>query len=363
MKLNVVLSGGESRSYEVMCESGLHRRLDRIIKDLSRGRRVFCVWDRFVHGLWGHRCLTATESIVWDASEQNKKLSAVEELARELVRRGADRHSLLVAVGGGVTGDVVGFLASIYMRGIPVVQIPTTLVAQVDSSVGGKTGVDLPEGKNLLGTFHQPLWVGIDPDFLQTLSEENFREGMAEVIKTAWIGDADLVRFLLDNSDDILRRRADVMAHVVFRCVEIKAGIVMEDEKEGGVRKVLNLGHTFGHAVERISNYTINHGHAVAMGLICAGILGRQLGYLDREHLNMLKDLLSAYGLPTGLPSEYSPDKMMSVFQADKKKVGNSLVFVIPGPPGKVIWKTIEDKKLIDEVIRLAQKIGKIYLT
>lgn len=356
MKLNLTLSAEGLRSYEIWCESGLHRRFHEIIGVLSKGRRIFCVWDRRVYKIWGSRCMAGCEALVWDASEQNKRLSVVEELARELVRRGADRHSILVALGGGVTGDVVGFLASIYMRGIPVIQIPTSLVAQVDSSVGGKTGVDLPEGKNLLGTFHQPLWVGIDPDFLQTLPEETFREGMAEVIKTAWIGDAELVRFLLENGEDICKRKADVMGSVIFRCVEIKARIVMEDEKESGIRKVLNLGHTFGHAIERISNYTISHGDAVAMGLRCAGLLGRQLGYMSREHLNLLETLLSRYGLPLFVPSEYSPDEIVSLFSSDKKKMSDSLVFVIPGAPGHVTWQTLEDKELIAKVIKLAQE-------
>jgi 3-dehydroquinate synthase len=289
--------------------------------------------------------------IVWEAKETAKNLATVEKLASELVVRGADRSSLLVAVGGGVTGDVVGFLASIYMRGIPFVQVPTTLVAQVDSSIGGKTGVDLPAGKNLVGTFYQPLWVAIDPEFLTTLPDHVVAEGMAEVIKTAWIGDAHLVEILESHRDEIKGRNLQILTEVVSRCARVKADIVMRDETEGGLRRVLNLGHTFGHAIEKASDYTISHGEAVAIGCVCAARLSLLLRKIDETIFCRLITLFETYGLPTMIPSELKTENIISALYADKKKKDKTLTFVLPLTPGGVELFKTDDLSVMKNVL------------
>lgn len=355
MKVRVSLAPDEDRSYEIWCERGLHRHLRDIIEDFSGGRRILCLWDKRMHKAWSDKCGIPFENLVWDASEERKNLTTVAELARELVRQEIDRHSLLVAIGGGVTGDVVGFLASIYMRGIPVIQIPTTLLAQVDSSVGGKTGVDLPEGKNLVGTFHQPVWVGIDPEFLSTLPEDIFRQGMAEVIKTAWIGGISFVHFLLERNEEICRRDPDVMTEVIGRCVSIKAQIVMEDEKESGLRRILNFGHTFGHALERVSGYKLPHGDAVAMGCRCAAILATMLGCMEPEDQKLLESIITLYGLPMVIPSEYQTFDIIDAFYADKKRSQDDLIFILPERPGEISCRVVNDLTILHKVVEQAK--------
>jgi len=215
---------------------------------------------------------------LFDDRESSKKLSTVEEITRGLVRAGADRKSLVIAVGGGVVGDVVGFAAASYLRGVALLQVPTTVVAQVDSAVGGKTGVNLPEGKNLVGAFYPPRRVLVDPEVLSSLPEREFRGGLAEVIKYGVIRDASLFCFLEENIGAILRREADALEQIIRRSIEIKANVVSRDEKESGLREILNYGHTFAHALEAVTHYRrYQHGEAVAWGLMCAALLGHEL--------------------------------------------------------------------------------------
>jgi len=354
MNVKVVLKGSEDRCYEVHCSAGLRHFFVEQIEKIHPGKRLFCIWDERVYKTWKDSSLGELENLTWRSSEERKNLSTVETLGRKLVKRGLDRGSVLIAVGGGVTGDVVGFLASIYMRGIPVVQIPTTLVAQVDSSVGGKTGVDLPEGKNLLGTFHQPSWVGIDPEFLTTLPDNFFYQGMAEVIKTAWLGDEELVEMLRNQHDQIKARQLKVLEEIVYKCVSVKARIVMADERESNVRRVLNLGHTFGHAVEQASNYSIPHGYAVAIGMRCAGLLSLELGKMSPEDFATLEWLLKIYNLPVQIPEELSITKILSGFYSDKKKRGSDLIFILPERPGRTSIYTTKDLKLVEKALKKA---------
>jgi 3-dehydroquinate synthase len=254
----------------------------------------------------------------------------VESLARELVRAGADRGTVLVAVGGGVTGDVVGFLASIYMRGVPVFQVPTTLLGQVDSSIGGKTGVDLPEGKNLLGTFYQPSCIWMDPRFLRTLPPELFRQGMAEVIKTAMIGDADLWTFLEGESESIHGRDPESLHRVVEACARFKASVVEADETESGRRRILNFGHTVGHAIERVTGFEMAHGDAVSVGMVAACRLSVALGYLNARDAERLEKLCAGWDLPVRVPVRMDAARILKAIQADKKRVAGDLHFILP---------------------------------
>src|SRR5207248_586602 len=234
---------------------------------------------------------------LFDDAESAKHLGTVEHMARSLCRAGADRKSLIIAVGGGVVGDVAGFVAASYLRGVALVHIPTTLVAQVDSSIGGKTGVNLPEGKNLVGAFYPPRLVVTDPDLLRSLPPREFRGGLAEVIKHAVIADALMFARLEKDMDKILRRDRDVLGSLVPRNVQIKARVVSRDERESGLREILNFGHTFAHALESVTHYRrYQHGEAVAWGMVAAAFLGHEIGLTPAEDVSRIVSLVCRLG-------------------------------------------------------------------
>jgi len=343
MKYTISLPGSPPDVSEVIVGEGLLEGLPGRVDEAVEGRSAYWIWDERVWTLWGEKVaafgwpdLASGRVILFSGSERNKRLLAVEELARQLARRGADRTSALVAVGGGVTGDVTGFLASIYVRGIPHLQVPTTLLAQVDSSIGGKTGVDLPEGKNLLGTFYQPRSIWMDPQFFETLPEEEFRQGMAEVIKTAMIGDEVLWEYLEQKSDAVKRRESEALIRIVSSCCLLKAKVVEADEKEAGLRRILNLGHTVGHAIERLSDYRTPHGDAVSMGMIVSARLAVRFGAFPEDDLMRLERLCSIWGLPVRLPKAFTPEEILSALKTDKKWIGGTLHFIVPVRIGEV---------------------------
>ena len=360
--LTISLPGTSPRDSTVTIGVGLMSRVPEQLGSILENRSIYWIWDSRVWELWHKRLaslgwplVNARGQIHFDACEANKRLSAIEDLARQLVKAGADRGSVLVAVGGGVTGDVVGFLASIYMRGIPHIQIPTTLLAQVDSSVGGKTGVDLPEGKNLLGTFHQPTAVWIDPQFVETLPPREFRQGMAEVIKMALLGDEDLWSHLQDHAQEIKQAGSAALTHTIASCCRLKASVVAADEKEAGHRRVLNLGHTVGHALERLTDYQMLHGDAVAIGLNSAARLAVRLGWFSRETLMRLEELCREWQLPTRLPPECAPDAILSAIKSDKKCLDGKLHFILPLRIGAVIERSDLDMEELKRVLQEQQ--------
>jgi 3-dehydroquinate synthase len=259
--------------------------------------------------------------------EQFKTLATVAELYQELVAAGLDRRSPIIALGGGVLGDTAGFAAASYLRGVPLVQIPTTLLAMVDSSVGGKTGVDLPQGKNLVGAFKQPELVMIDPAVLTTLPDEEWRAGLAEVVKHGVIDDPELFASL---------ERADYeLTWLLERAIRVKIRVVEADPFEQGRRAVLNLGHTFGHAFEQLSDFALRHGYGVAIGLVCAARLATHLGYCAGSTTERIITLLERLRLPTRLPP-HSPDAVWAAMATDKKRQGNRLRFILPRAIGQV---------------------------
>ena len=344
MRLTINLPEIPPRTSEVFIEEGQLKRLPESLEEHLEGRRAFWIWDGKVWDEWGERLTDggwpgqdSGNVLLFEASEANKHLQAVEELASRLVEAGADRGSALVAVGGGVTGDVVGFLASIYMRGIPHYQVPTTLLAQVDSSIGGKTGVDLPEGKNLIGSFQQPRVTWMDPLILETLSRDEFRQGMAEVIKTAMIGDEVLWKYLESHGDAIGKKETESLLRIISACCILKARVVELDEREAGHRRVLNLGHTIGHALERVSGYQMRHGDAVAIGLVAATRMSVQLGRFPAADLTRLVRLCTDWGLPVKIPRAFAPDEVMGALEADKKRIGKKLHFILPVRIGEVV--------------------------
>ena len=266
---------------------------------------------------------------LFDDAESAKNLATVEKISRMLVRAGADRRALLVAIGGGVVGDVSGFAAASYLRGVALVQVPTTLVAQVDSAIGGKTGVNLTEGKNLVGAFYPPRLVLADPEALKTLPDREFRGGLAEVIKYGAIADARLFAFLEANMDAILEREAGALEHVIRRSIEIKAYVVGKDEKESGLREILNFGHTFGHALESVTRYKrFQHGEAVAWGMMCAGLLGHEVAGTSGDAVSRMVALVRKMGPLPAWP-KVSNGQLIRAMHADKKARNGKLRFVL----------------------------------
>jgi 3-dehydroquinate synthase len=261
--------------------------------------------------------------------ESAKNLRTLESVSRSLVKSGADRKSLLVAVGGGVVGDVAGFAAAIYLRGIALVQVPTTLVARVDSSIGGKTGVNLSEGKNLVGAFYPPRLVLIDPKLLRTLPNREFRGGLAEVIKHGIIADAKMFAYLEKNMEKVLRRDRAALDYLIPRNAEIKARVVSRDERESGLREILNFGHTFAHALESVMKYRrYQHGEAVAWGMIAAAFLGHELGLTRSDDVSRIVALVRCLGPLPAWP-RVPAATLLNAMRSDKKSRSGILRFVL----------------------------------
>ncbi len=272
--------------------------------------------------------------------ETSKQLDVIASMYDQMVQMQADRQTLVIAVGGGVIGDAAGFLAATYARGLPFLQIPTTLLADVDSSVGGKVGVNHPHAKNLIGAFHQPMGVIIDTTVLQTLPDREYRAGLAEVVKYGVILDADFFSYLEQHAQAINQRNPDALRKIIARSCRLKADVVEQDEFERtGQRAALNYGHTFGHAFEALSGYgQLLHGEAVAIGMIYASRLAERMGRISAQETQRQRELLDAFGLPTRLPEEIvlSPEEILECMRLDKKSKAGRLRFVLPNRIGQV---------------------------
>jgi len=330
-----------SARYEVYAGSGLLEtltpRIDKAVGRLahSRGnaRRVFVLTSPAIWALWSERFLRsfAEEPIVLflEPGEKHKTIRSVEQLLREMIKGGGDRGSLLIAFGGGIVGDVGGFVASIFMRGIPYVQVPTTFLAQVDSSVGGKVGVNLPEGKNLVGSFHHPRAVFADIGVLGTLPDRELRAGLMESVKAGIIRDRSLLRFMEEHADAVLGRDAKALERVIAASIRMKAGVVNKDERESGLRMILNFGHTVGHALEQVTGYkAMLHGEAVGWGMVAALALARRRGTISGAQMERMERLIYGYGpLP---PLDLRAAKVVAATGADKKNIGGVRRFVLP---------------------------------
>jgi 3-dehydroquinate synthase len=267
--------------------------------------------------------------------ERTKNLHSIARLYSAFVQAGLDRKSLIVAVGGGVLGDMAGFAAASYLRGIAFVQVPTTLLAQVDASVGGKTGVDLPEGKNLVGAFHQPLAVVVDTDTLRTLPRRELRAGLAEVIKYGIIYDDAFFAAIARSIPALLRREANALTSAIARSCAIKADVVGQDETEQGLRAILNFGHTVGHALEAVTRYRrYKHGEAVAIGMVSACLIGEQVGITPASVTGEVTRVLELAGLPVAFPADIAADAILEAAQRDKKTVSGRLRFVLASKIG-----------------------------
>lgn len=333
----------DERSYEIVIGKGILPFLGERVCLFDFSRRIAVVSNPLIFSLCGEPVMASLKEAGHDPlpvlipdGEEYKDYFWSYHLLTDLLRHGLDRKSCLVALGGGVIGDITGFAASVYMRGISFVQIPTTLLAQVDSSVGGKTGVNHPMGKNMIGTFHQPRLVWVDCCTLATLPPRELRSGLAEVIKYGVIWDGALFRFLEEHRDSILRADPDTLAWIIKRCCEIKAEVVSRDERESGLRALLNYGHTVGHALEAETGYAaFLHGEAVAIGMHLEAEFAHAMGLLTRDEATTIRLLLEAYGLPWQLPRGSSAERLISLMALDKKAEGGALTIVLPREIGK----------------------------
>ncbi len=318
-----------ARSYNIIVVSGL---VDSLSEHLPRGNNAI-VTTPIIHELYGEKVADAIgehKLILVPDGEDAKQWTVLEKLLGDLLDAGLDRGSTIIALGGGTVGDLAGFASSIYMRGINIIQIPTTLLSMVDSSIGGKTAVNHPRGKNLVGSFHQPSMVLIDPMFLDTLPRREIRSGLAEVIKYGVINDVQLFEKLESSSIESCD-----MEDIIARCVETKARYVERDEQDReGIRAALNFGHTVGHAVEKLSDHEVSHGEGVAMGMVAASLIAKEHGLLDESDYHRLITLLENTGLPTRIPSLNIRD-MMTVMHKDKKALDGDIKFILPTGIGR----------------------------
>jgi len=335
MKIKRIPVKSSAGSYEVVAGAGVIKYAAREIATLGKFSSLHVVSSPKVwraigkHVQRGLRISKRDALHLFDDAESAKNLRSVEHITRSLSRGGADRQSLVIAVGGGVVGDVVGFAAASYLRGVKLVHVPTTLVSQVDSSTGGKTGVNLPEGKNLVGAFYPPQLVLTDPDLLSTLSDREFRGGLAEVIKHAVIADAEMFAILEGDFDRVLQRDRDALAHLIPRNVQIKAHVVSRDERESGLREILNYGHTFAHALESVTKYgRYQHGEAVAWGMMAAAFLGHEIGLTRADDVSRIVALTRRLGPLPPWPS-VSSATLIDAMRSDKKTRAGVLRFVL----------------------------------
>ncbi len=345
-KITVHASG----TYDILIDKGSLGNIGRILKERFKPCTIAILSDDKVFPLYGKNVTDAIEAAGFRTvshlipnGEQSKTLDNVTAFIDCMVKAQVTRTDMVLALGGGVVGDMAGFAAAIYLRGIPYIQVPTTLLAAVDSSVGGKTAVDISAGKNLVGAFHQPALVYLDTDTLGTLDPAVLRDGFAEVLKYGIILDSKLFDTVAvpDSSD---------LTKVIARCVEIKRDVVEQDEFDKGLRGLLNFGHTFGHAIEKLSGFTITHGSAVARGMIIAAKVARVYGFTD--YTDVITKAVKDYGFETGCP--YSADELYSVILSDKKRSGADITLVLP----KEIGACTLEKMPAGQVLELMKKAG-----
>jgi 3-dehydroquinate synthase len=342
-KITIQIPVSPKRSYDILIGISLESAAADIAKKFT-GSNCFIITDSNVYRLYGkqfakylRRCGMKADLIYFKAGEGSKNRETKEYLEDQMLKKGVRRNSIIVALGGGVVGDIAGFTAATINRGIPFIQIPTTLLSQVDSSVGGKVAVDHPLGKNLIGAFYQPARVYIDPLTLNTLSDYEYRNGLSEVVKYGAILDKNFFSYLERNWAKISRRDIQTLIYIIERCCALKTKVVEKDEREKSYRRVLNFGHTLGHAIELSSNYKIPHGSAVSIGMVLETELAQRIGILKRDSVHYIMALLMLFGLPTRLPVDLKKSVIISAAQRDKKAIGSKINYTLISNIGKGI--------------------------
>lgn len=339
----VKLKKTEDKSYEIFIDRNILKNIPSELKKIKLAHSYAIISDSNVANIYGKKLLDQfirsglkTHLIYFPAGEISKNRGTKVTIENKMLKLGLARDSAIVALGGGVVGDVAGFVAATYNRGIPYIQVPTTLVACVDSSIGGKTGIDTPSGKNLIGAFHQPWRVYIDVDTLATLEKKEIREGLAEIIKYGVIIDETLFRSIDNQIDKIFSHNPELLISIIKRCCEIKGSIVEKDERELNLRKILNFGHTVGHAIEKAHDYKMSHGEAISMGMVIEGRIALNLGVFGRSDFERLVTVLRKAGLPTRLPRLADLKMMIDAMKLDKKSRGGHIEMVLPAKIGEM---------------------------
>ncbi len=356
-KLNVKYEG--KPCYNIRVESSFSSLEKSLREDLDNLQRKVCiVTDSHVAALYldeiASICgdlFSKVISFVFPAGEASKNMDTVQKLYLSLIENHFDRGDLLIALGGGVVGDLTGFAAATYLRGIDFLQIPTTLLAQVDSSIGGKTGVDFQQYKNMVGAFHMPRMVYMNTATLNTLPAEQFSSGMAEIIKHGLIRDEAYYRWISDHREGICGLDPELLEKMIYRSCQIKGSVVEEDPKEKGVRAHLNFGHTVGHAVEKLSDFRLSHGYSVALGMKAAAYLSKKLGYLSGEDISEMLSVFASFGLPVSLPLEEDSREILQATKSDKKMAGKQIKFIILTAVGTAqIYREFTDEDLLEAI-------------
>ncbi len=348
-------------SYKITIANDSISDMGNQLKKLNLGKKVLIISNPEIFNHYGDACITSLEKAGFEvyihlipAGEQHKNLPSIQTIYNIALEHHLERSSTLIALGGGVIGDMTGFAAATWLRGVNFVQVPTTLLAMVDASIGGKTGVNHSQGKNLIGAFYQPKLVLIDPNALKTLPMREFRAGMAEVIKYGIIWDADLFTKLeqaekIDRFDNI---NPELLQTILVRSAQAKADVVSKDEKEAGLRAILNYGHTIGHAVESLTNYQqFVHGEAVAIGMVAAGKIALQMGIWTEAAAKRQDNLIAKAGLPTKIPAKLDKQEIIAALQSDKKVQAGTVRFILPTKIGQVIISDRVTSKIIKKAI------------
>jgi 3-dehydroquinate synthase len=355
----------ELPTYRVLIARGALTELGRIASATTRAHRYALIADANVGPLYAARARSSlgegrTKVYAIAAGEEHKTRETWGSITDAMLADGIGRDAAVVALGGGVVGDLAGFVAATYMRGIPFIQVPTTLLAMIDASIGGKTGVDTQAGKNLVGAFHQPAAVIADPDVLRTLPAPHLRAGLAEALKHGVIADAAYFDEVAESAQDIVsgtRGGAAALERVVVRSVSIKADVVRRDEREGGVRKTLNFGHTLGHAIELRSGYRMLHGEAVAVGMVLESLVAERLGIADAGTSARVRAAIERSGLPAVRPADQTPDQILAATRGDKKARSGIVEYALPARIGTMAgedrgWGVPVSDEVVLEVLR-----------
>jgi len=358
-KVRVKLRKQADNSYDILIGSGLLSKVPSDLKKSKLGNKYAIITDTNVEKLYAKDFLRNfvmnrldTYLLRFNAGEQQKNRQTKAYLEDELIDFNFTRDSVVIALGGGVVGDIAGFVAATFNRGIPYVQVPTTLLAMVDSSIGGKVAIDHPLGKNLVGAFHQPKKVFIDLDILKTLPKREILNGLAEIIKHAVIADKEFFGFLDKNMEKILSADSKLMEKTIKRACEIKARVVEADEKESGLRKILNFGHTIGHAVEALTNFQISHGEAVSIGMVKEAQLAKELKLISQKDVDKIKAILEKAGASTKLPIGIRHKDIIKKTLLDKKVRGGKVEYSLPLRIGKVKHGIPVPDKIVSKVIK-----------
>lgn len=353
--------------YDVVVEPGALDQLPTLLAEAAPAFRYVIIADATVASHYGERVRGGLEDAglrvsmaTFPAGEEHKTRESWAALTDALLADEVGRDGAVIALGGGVVGDLAGFVAATYMRGLPFVQVPTSLLAMVDASVGGKTGVDTPAGKNLVGAFHQPRLVVSDPQLLRTLPERELRSGLAEAVKHGAIADRDYLEWIGGAAGPLLSRDAEALARLVRRSVEIKADFVSADPLETGARKALNFGHTIGHAVEALAGYRIPHGYAVAVGLVAEALAGEDAGVTEAGTAELLSRVLRSFGLPVAPPAGLEPEAIVALTRRDKKARQAHARYTLLARPGEVARTAAGDWTFPLDEQRVAALLGRL---